>query len=254
LEPTADRERILAALGGLQGLRDPPPAGSFHVRNADVIDYVASRGREHDAIERRYCPDLLDKACAIQLNQEISTLVASLEAQARSSLGMLESLVDALADLPGRKVLVLVSAGMIIGDRPGSRPDVGSLPIDLGHAAARANMALYTLFLDGSLLRQFAAENARGVKQGDGMVRDGDLAGRWLDQFSGAAGGAFLKVLVGQGDTAYARIARETSAYYVLGVEVAEADRTGKARSIRVRVRSRGATVRSRQWVIVPKG
>jgi hypothetical protein len=38
-----------------------------------------------------------------------------------------------------------------------------------------------------------------------------------------------------------------------LGVEPADADRTGRARQIKVKVRTRGLTVRARQWVVVPR-
>ncbi len=45
----------------------------------------------------------------------------------------------------------------------------------------------------------------------------------------------------------------ETSAYYLLGVEPATADRDGRLRELKVAVREPGVTVRHRTWVIVPK-
>jgi hypothetical protein len=137
-------------------------------------------------------------------------------------------------------------------DRPGGRPDVGDLPMQLGDAMARANVTLYTLFLDDSLLRQFSAETGSGLKSQTGRARDSDLLGRWLDQFSGQAGGAFIKVLVDSGEQAYARIAEETSAYSLLAVEAPEPSASNKAQPIKVKVEQRGATVRSRQWVVIP--
>lgn len=74
----------------------------------------------------------------------------------------------------------------------------------------------------------------------------------FLDQFSSAAGGNRIYVPVGGGGFALDRVLRESSAYYLLGVEPAEADRDGKARELRVKVDRRGVTVRSRQWVLVP--
>jgi hypothetical protein len=46
---------------------------------------------------------------------------------------------------------------------------------------------------------------------------------------------------------------RETSAYYLLGVEVAEADHDGKPHFISVKVKQPGATVRNRPMVVIPR-
>ena len=59
---------------------------------------------------------------------------------------------------PGRKTLVLVSGGMIASDTPGGRPDLGPSGLQVGKAAAVANTAIYTLFIDSTLHDQFAAE------------------------------------------------------------------------------------------------
>ena len=41
--------------------------------------------------------------------------------------------------------------------------------------------------------------------------------------------------------------------YYLLGVEVTDAERDGKIHGIRVRVNQRGALVRSRTNVVIPR-
>lgn len=133
---------------------------------------------------------------------------------------------------------------------PRGRPDVGRLPIELGEFAARGNVAIYTLFLDDSVLRRYSSENRAAWKQMVNLARDADLEGRWLEQFSGSVGGAFIKVMTGNAETAFTRIIRETSACYVLGVEATAADRTGRALPVRVLVSERGLTIRSRQWVV----
>jgi VWFA-related protein len=256
LDPTADHARVRSALDDLRGLRAARVGEAFHVRESEIVDYLASeaslRNEERNAILRQYCPTQSDTNCRMRLDQEIKTTAIELEGQARASLGMLRTLATNLAGLPGRKIVVLVSGGLAISDRPGGRPDVGDLPMELGDAMARANVTLYTLFLDDSLLRQFSAETASGLKSQTGRARDSDLLGRWLDQFSGQAGGAFIKVLVDSGEQAYARIAEETSAYYLLAVEAPEPGASNRAQSIKVKVDQRGATVRSRQWVVIP--
>jgi hypothetical protein len=184
---------------------------------------------------------------------EMATRAGLLEAQAQADLGRLRDLINGMAAIDGRKILVLVSAGLTISDRPGGRPDVGNLPIELGEACARANVSLYTLFVDDSVLRQFSAETRRAAKSQVNKARDTDVAERSLDLFTGAAGGTVMKILTGNGEQAFGRVLRETSAYYLLGVDATDADRTGRALPITVKVKGKGLTVRSRAWVVVPK-
>jgi hypothetical protein len=61
-----------------------------------------------------------------------------------------------------------------------------------------------------------------------------------------------MKVLVGEGDSSYARIVRETAGAYVLRVQATDADMTGKPLAIRVKVHRQRVTVRSRQWAVLP--
>ena len=79
------------------------------------------------------------------------------------------------------------------------------------------------------------------------------MGSRLLDEFAAASGGTLLNALVDAGDVALARVLRETSAYYLLGVEPANLDRDGRAHRLRVRVHGRGVTVRSREWVVLRK-
>ena len=79
------------------------------------------------------------------------------------------------------------------------------------------------------------------------------MLGNWLEDFSRSAGGKRIDVPPGGGvDFALDRVLRETSAYYLLGVEPADADRDGLPRELKVKVGRRGVTVRNRQWVLVP--
>jgi hypothetical protein len=60
-------------------------------------------------------------------------------------------------------------------------------------------------------------------------------------------------VLTGSGEQAFDRLTRESSAYYLLGIDVAAQDRTGRPLRMTVKVRQKGVTVRYRPWVLVPK-
>jgi VWFA-related protein len=259
IDPTTNHETILHALEQVTGQGAPTALGGFRILASDVVDYTAAAGAGRDVrdIIAHYCPGVRSGSpvtdCRRQVEREIETEAQAFEAEARANLGTLRTLVDTLGRVPGRKILVLASAGLPLSDRPGGRPDVGDLPMQLGEAAARGNIAIYALYLDHRLLEQYSAETAHSGKASANMSRDSDVAVRWLDQFAGSAGGALIKVMVDNGEQAFTRIVRETSAYYLLGVEPTAADRTGRPLRVRVKVAGHGLTVRSREWVVVPK-
>ena len=70
---------------------------------------------------------------------------------------------------------------------------------------------------------------------------------------AGKAGGALYRVEAGTGDHVFDRVLRETTAYYLLGVEPTREDRDGKVHFLSVKVRQPGATVRSRTQVVDSK-
>jgi VWFA-related protein len=243
VEPTIDHAAVIGSLDAVSGQK--PPTGECNIRSADLVDWYPSTPQEKTAIARRYaCPGVFFPV-------EIETRIGLLEAQAQANLGSLRELINGLSTVPGRKVLVLITAGLPTTDRPGGRPDIGSLPIALGEAAARANVSLHTLFVDNSVLSAFSAEERQG-RTGASLARDADLAERSIDLFTGAAGGTFAKVLTGSGEQAFDRLTRETSAYYLLGIDVAAQDRTGRPLRMTVKLRQKDATIRYRPLVIVP--
>jgi hypothetical protein len=62
-----------------------------------------------------------------------------------------------------------------------------------------------------------------------------------------------FKVQVGSGEVAFGRVLAESSAYYLLGVEPAEADRDGRTHEVKVKTTERNSTIRGRRWVTIPK-
>ena len=130
--------------------------------------------------------------------------------------------------------------------------NVGDEAKQLGEQAAHANTTIYALHIDNALNQSYSAQSRRPRDSGT-LERERRLSSKLLEQFAGASGGSLLPVLVGSGETALDRVLRETSAFYLLGVEPASADRDGRAHRLTVKVSQRGATVRSRQWVVLPK-
>ncbi len=271
IPPTIDRALLRLTLGRLVGLRQPLRS-YYNLKPWEIVEITAqwtnpnsfltasrrpgsvtdlSTMQQFDPVLRvqaRECP--ADPDCPIRIYAEGLGLATQLERQAQESLGGLETLLRGLAGVQGRKSVVVVSAGVLVSDRPEGRPDVGDLARVLGQEAARANTVVYTVHVDANSLTP-ASASRRGSTSSD-MGRDRAMYGTWLDQFSDAAGGERLYVPVGGGGFAFERVLRESSGYYLLGVEPATEDRDGKPRELKVKVNRKGVTVRNRQWVLVP--
>ncbi len=220
--------------------------GSLSERNgARALDPVLK-------IQARECPGENDLDCAIKIYSEGLTLATQLEREAQLSLSGLDSLLRLLSEIPGRKAVVLVTGGLPVSDRLDGRPDVGGVARAMGQTAARANAIVYTVQID-SMFSSAGQASKHGLGNTD-LSRDRAMMGNWLEDFSRSAGGRRIDVPVGGGDFAFDRVLRETSGYYLLGVEPAEADRDGQPHELRVKVDRSGLTVRNRQWVVIPPG
>jgi VWFA-related protein len=259
LNPTTDHAAISRELLNVIGQRDIP-SHQFHLRPSEIVDLtaatVAARMQEVSLLEtvaRRECGTPVEETCRQRLMLEILGTALYYEGQGNASLGMLRSLIEELNSISGRKTLVLISAGMMASDVPGGRPDINELGMQVGKEAARANTSIYTLYLDTSTIDRFSAEARSADKNLQSEARDSEVLGRWLDQFSGAAGGAMFKIQVGSGELAFDRIYKEISAYYLLGVEPDASDRDGRTHEVKVRTTLKSATIRGRRWVTIPK-
>jgi VWFA-related protein len=271
IAPTTDRAILRATLDRLVGQREPLRS-HYNLKPWEIVEistqwtnpnsFLTMSGRQDLAtdpatramldpvlrIQARECPN--DPDCPNSIYAEGLGLATQLERQAQLSLGGLETLLNGLAQIQGRKSVVLVSAGVLVSDRPEGRPDVGDLARILGQEAARANTVVYTIHVDTNALTPVSASRRASVSSDLG--RDRAIHGAWLDQFSGAAGGSRLYVPTGGGGFAFDRVLRESSGYYLLAVEPADEDRDGRPRELKVKVAGKGVTVRSRQWVVIP--
>ena len=257
LAPTLDHAAVLRALNTVVGQRDGPGLGQFKLRPSEIID--ASRdiplggGPTLDAVVARECgAEGGGPNCRTMLIAEVTSAALYYEGQSTASLGMLRNQITRMQGYPGRKTLLLVSGGILASDTPGGRPDLGSLGMHVGKEAAIANTAIYTLFVDTSLHDQFGAETRRGDRTAINKSRDTAVLARWLEQFTGSAGGALFTVSVGNAASALTRIQAELSSYYLLGVEPGEEDRDGRTHEVAVKTTQSNVTVRGRRWVMIP--
>ena len=257
ISPTTDHASVLRALNTVVGQRDGPGLSQFHLRPSDIIDVSRDlwmgTGPTLEAVSRRECGQDPEPGCQFRLVTEVTSTALYYEGQATASLGMLRTLVTQMHSFPGRKTLILVSGGMIASDRPGGRPDLSGMGMQVGREAAAANTAIYTLFIDRTLHDRYAAETRSGDRTTDNRTRDSAVLVQWLEQFAGAAGGALFNVQVANATPALTRIRGELASYYLLGVEPAEEDRDGRTHEVAVKINHPNVTIRGRRWVMIPK-
>jgi VWFA-related protein len=246
---TRDFGMIRREIRNVMGVHESPQ-GTFHLSLAEVIDVTARDREVFERVMARECRPT-DTTCASRLRAEADAIAGFLEAQVMQSLGGLFSLLQQLQQIPGRKTMLLISGGLIVADRTGGRPDASGTTIMLGAQAAAANTNVYILYIDNSFLDAFSANAPKTDRTT--TSRDSYAKGLGLDLVAGAAGGTVIKMDAGTHDYGFARVLRETSAYYLLGVEPDDADRDGKLHYLRVNVKQKGATVRSRTQVVIPR-
>jgi VWFA-related protein len=266
--PTTQRVPLTISLGRVTGQKDPLRT-HYNLRPFEIVDITAQMSNPNSfltaarnatgdggtaveldpvlKIQGRECPE--DPDCPAKIYAEGIQLATQLERQVTTSLTGLEALLRALEKIPGRKAVVFISAGLLVSDQPSGRPDVGDVARVMGQAAARSNASVYTVHIDTTPGVGPASQKAAGSSE---LARDRALYGNWLSDFSQSAGGRLIYVPVGAANFAFDRILRETSAYYLLGVEPAPNDRDGRPRKLDVKVKRRGVSVRSRQWVVIP--
>ena len=185
--------------------------------------------------------------CCQQIVAEIRHQVMAIQQATSQSLMALESLFRDLARVEGRKTVVLFSQRLVTASGAGSLDRRNDLR-NAGRLAGPANANLYVLHLSKGLFEGIEVDVRQSAARpfvDETAARDG------LEQIAGAAGGTIFQVVAGA-DFVFERIARETSAYYLLGLEPLVEDRDGKPHQIRVRTVLSGATVRARTEFVIP--
>lgn len=245
---TDDHAAVIRALNGVTGLLEVPMT-QYRISTSEAIDIASGNTEARRAVQQRECSSS-DSLCARTIWIESMTMAQTFEMRVSQSLAGLRRLFDGLKALEGRKTLVLISAGLLSSTNAHGRVKMTTDIQAMGSEAARSNTNLYVLHVDWSFLQAHWASQRGGG--GATLFRDMSQNAAGLEQFADAGGGAYLRVETGAGERGFERVLRENAAYYLLGVEVEPADRDGQPHRIQVRVRQRGATVRSRAFVIIP--
>lgn len=246
--PTREHFKVRDALDKIVGRKSPPLHGLTRLSPSEVMDITAGDSDILARVIAREC-NPTDRACPKRVQADVQDQAQDYEIRALQSVGGMRGLLGAMGKVQGRKTLVLVSAGITLSDRPGGRPDVRGQVEAAGHDAAAANTNLYVLHIDTSFLEAFSPQ---GGPVSMTMMRDTAASVSGLAAIAGAAGGELFHVVTDAAD-AFDRVLRETSAYYLLGVEPLDSERDGQTHRVTVKVRQKGVTVRSRATVLIPK-
>jgi VWFA-related protein len=271
LRPTTDRTAVRASLGGVVGLQ-ALRANPFHLTAAEIVDInaeaeqmaalgtvtVSGRGRGQviavqdvlRQVQTRECRGMADQVCLQEIVMEAESQARELEDQVSESLAGLNALLGLLVEYPGRKTVVLLSAGMPVSDRPGGWHRDSNEARMLGRAAAVANATVYAIHLDVGYRNVYSAET-RLARPAVSLARERDVQQRLLADFAYSSGGALFDAPVDAGENGLARVRRETSAFYALGVAPEPRDLDGRTHELRVSVADRNVTVRSRRFVVL---
>ena len=248
IDPTRDRKTLEDAVHRLVGFSAIRQMGrQFTYSLSDAID-VASRDKEalDRAVQRNCAGDLM---CRTQLEMEMNETISILELQAARSLHGLREVMSAVKGIEGRKAVVVISAGIPSGDRGGGRLYLRNDAQQVGRDAQSASILLYTLQLNTAFLD---AHSPDAPSAGQTAMREASVYGRGLDIMNGLANGTFFEINT-SANNAVDRMVREMSAHYLLGVEVEEADRDGRAHLIQVKATAKDSAVRNRATVVIPK-
>ncbi len=232
-ELTTDYAAVRKGLDRIVGMLEPPPT-VYNLSKSEITDISSGDADALTRVAARECATG-GSSCRRGIHADAVALAGYMEMQLAANLTGLRGLIHGLAEIEGRKTLVLVSGGLFASDRSGGRVNMGSEIRELGREAAQANVTVYALHMDSSFIDAFATK--RGITPT--LFRDANSLAAGLEMAAGAAGGAVFRVQAGNGDSAFERVLRENSAHYLLSVEVMPGDRDGAAHAIRVRVNKR---------------
>jgi VWFA-related protein len=249
IAPTREHDRVREAVKQIGGVRV-----EFNARQYNISAQEASLLKSRDPvatreITQRECRSAIAPDCGRQVLQEGQAISDMLEQQAMLSINGLHGTLSAMESLPGRKTLIVVSAGLPMSSRPGGQPNLDHETARIAKRAAAANINLYVFYMNVHFLRYFSAEYGR---RNHSIFEDVSLFGYGLEKFADSGGGQFFQVEV-DSDPFVNRVLRETSAFYMLAVSTEPSDRDGKEHFIRVATKQRGASLRYRKVLMIPK-
>ena len=189
--PTRDRQAVRRVLAKIAGVRRDVSPPRYQISAADALLLRSGDATALRTIVTRECESAFNPTCRHEVLQDGSAIAEVLEQQNRSSLTGLFAALDALAAIPERKTLILLSAGLPMTVRPGTRLDRREDVSRLTQMRTVANADLHVVYLNGRFLRHFAPDYR---KRENALFDDLRTFGASLQGFAESGGGSFLQM------------------------------------------------------------
>jgi VWFA-related protein len=239
---STDRTRLRQELDQIVGRGSNEFPHAHAVGISEAFDIDSGNTFALDRVVARECSPArgADPSCPSLVAEEARNLATTYRLRFQSALQALQALLVSLQKIDGPKTVIWVSGGVPF---PFSESGMGTLSAD----AAAAHATVYVVHLDNAA----AGVDASRAQRSPTSLEDRAVGLHGLEMMAGATRGAVFST-IGTGGDAFARIAREMSAYYLLGIEAQPTDRDGKTHRINVSVGRHGLTVRARREFVVP--
>ena len=239
LDFTSNRELLRKAFSDIVGLGHRPETRF----NVGVYEAFAINNHSDALVEQR----ALDRACGglrptsveyqtcqIELRAQASAIVTEVRYRVRNSVEAIESILQALIEVEGTKSLVWITEGLVI---EGAGGELAALERLSAAARTTVNILMIDQIMPGEISERV---------QSPTLKQDRDLEVRGLELMASMTRGVLYRVSTNP-DAAFRRMEEELSGYYLLAVEAEPTDRNGERHPIKVSVRRRGVTLRSRR-------
>ena len=259
---TRDRRALHRAIERVQSRYQPvEPGGAPYLSEyqAELIDRSDADALRLAVQEILQTEDYLgDVGAREKAYAQARRMVFEIMARSGRTLATLESVVRALAPLPGRKTVVLLSDGFHVG--LGAAENRAFDVRRIVDAATRAGVVLYSLDTRGLVAEVpggGASFQGPGVLNAPGVRQSLDARGREAQRQSLNAlaedTGGFLVRDTNDLGGGFGRILRDNEVYYLLAYEPTNVARDGRFRRVEVRVPTRpGVRVRTRRGYFAP--
>jgi len=244
---TADKERVKQAIAKMPGAQAIPPTFDLNIAVSEAMAIYNHDLFTAERVLRRECgqpaPDgsytIEQEMCRIRAETTALSMAQSGLIDSDITVNQLRDLLRALKSIDVPKTMVIFTEGFLAQDRQTSMVELGDLAIE-------SKTSIYALKLDDDLF-----DASRGsiptAPLGDRLAR-----AEGIEIVVGASRGSLFHIGVGA-EGPLARIESELAGYYLLGLETSPIDRDGKRHSVKVAVNRSGASVRSRNQLVVPR-
>ena len=259
---TGDSAALVRAIARVRSRYDPVEVGGrpyLTEHQAELIDRGDVQALRVATQEILQIDDYLGEEMAKQQAYlQARRMVAEIAQRSGRALGVIESVVRGLEPLAGRKIVVLVSDGFLIG--LGALETTAFDVRKIADAATRSGVVLYSLDTRGLVseppggqasFRGPAVLSAPGMRT-DLQSRSVEALRQGMNALAVDTGG-FLVKNSNDLDQGLGRILRDNESYYLLAYEPSNASRDGSFRKIQVRLRGRPELkVRTRSGYFAP--